>query len=375
MIYLDHSSTTPLHPQVLEAMLPYLQEAYGNPGSAHRLGRDTKAAIDAAREQVAEALQVDAREIIFTSGGTESNYLILSSWAALGAKNGKQKLVTSAIEHPAVLDNVQALAERHDLQAIVLPVNEQGVINPEDLLEHLPYAACVSIMTANNETGVIQPVEAVGTLCREHEVPFHTDAVQALGKLPLNCSTLPIDALSISGHKINGPKGIGALYLKQGTPYRSISKGGGQERGRRSGTENVAGIVGLGKACTLISTSKWKHCEGLRNTFQNSLIEAIPYASVNGGHVPRLPHILNMGFQGCEGADVVMGLDAAGIAVATGAACHSGVNQASHVLLAMGQDHPNALSAVRFSLGPGTTKEDLETVAQATRELVGQLRA
>ena len=248
MIYLDHSATTPVHPEVVEAMLPYLHQHFGNPGSPHHFGRDARAALDTAHAQVAALLNADPSEIVFTSGGTESNYLVLSSWAHAGAVAGKQKIIISAIEHPAVMDNAEALARQLNLQCVVLPVDARGVVNPEVLIPHLDTAALVSIMTANNETGVLQPIEAIGMLCREHGVPFHTDAVQAVAKIPVDLGALPVDALSLSAHKLNGPKGVGALYLRQGTPYRAIPRGGGQERGRRSGTENIPAIVGLGKA-------------------------------------------------------------------------------------------------------------------------------
>ena len=370
MIYLDHSATTPVHPQVLAAMLPYLTEHYGNAGSAHRFGRDTKAAVEQAREQVAALLGTDARAIHFTSGGTESNYLALSAWARMGAAQGKRKIVISAVEHPAVRDNGEALAQQYGMECVALPVDVDGVVNPESLLPHLADAALVSVMMANNETGVVQPIKTMGLMCREAGVPFHTDAVQAMGKVPVNLETLPVDALSLSAHKIQGPKGIGVLYLRRGTRMETLPQGGGQERGVRPGTENVAGIVGLGAACALAQEQDWSKVGLLREQLQEGLLAFSPEAQVNGLGAERLPGVLNVAFPGYEGVTLVQALDAQGIAVSAGAACHSGVNQPSHVLLAMGQDHESALSGIRFSLGPGTTAEEIEATLAAVRQIV-----
>ena len=274
------------------------------------------------------------------------------------------------------MDNANALAQQLNLQCVVLPVDANGVVNPEVLIPHLDTAALVSIMMANNETGVLQPIEDIAMLCREHSVPVHTDAVQAVAKIPIDLGALPVDALSLSAHKLNGPKGVGALYLRQGTPYRAIPRGGGQERGRRSGTENIPAIAGLGKACELAE----KHLKenetpsALRDYLQTKLIAAIPGIQVNGGAALRVPHILNIAMECLEGSAVVMALDSEGIALGTGSACHSGTATASRVLLAMGQDHPRALSAVRISLGPQTTREELDLAIECIKKCVHHLR-
>lgn len=375
IIYLDHAATSPLHPEVLEAMLPYLGEHYGNPGSLHRAGQRCRQAVQEAREQVAALIGADPREIVFTSGGTEADNLAIAG--TLDEYGGR--VVTASTEHHAVLH-----AARHwstDGPPVELGVDAGGRIDPEALNAALDAGAdvtLVSIMHANNETGVLQPVNAIAEIGCEAGVVIHCDAVQSAGRLPIDVGAWPVDLLSISAHKLGGPKGVGALYVRAGTRLSPQIVGGGQERQRRAGTENVAGLVGFGRACdmarrTLDSDSV--RLAKLRQRLEEGLLARVPGCWVNGGGAVRVSHIANIGFEGVEGEGILYSLDAEGICVSTGSACTSGLADPSHVLLAMGQSQEQALGAVRFSLGPENTEADVDRVLNVLPRAVQALRA
>jgi cysteine desulfurase len=375
-IYLDHSATTPIRPEVLEAMLPFLREHHGNAGSLHRFGRDCRRAVETAREQVAALINAEPREILFTSGGTESDNLAIRG--IVEATDRKAiRLVTTAVEHHAVLHVCESLARANRVDLQVAGVDQEGLVDP-DAVEALlgDETVLVSVMHANNETGVVQPLERIGALCRERGIPFHSDTVQSAGKLPLDVRKLPLDLAAISGHKLYGPKGIGALFVRSGTGIEPQAVGGAQERGRRAGTENVAGIVGLGRACELLSgelQSTSKQMEVLRDRLQEGVLATVPYAGINGSTAHRLPNSLNMAFNDLDGERMMFALDQEGIAVSTGSACTAGSLDPSHVLLAMGQSHEHASSAIRFSLGRDNTEEEIDRVISLLPGLVEQL--
>ena len=375
-IYLDHSATTPVRPEVLEAMLPFLREHHGNAGSLHRFGRNCRRAVETAREQVAALINAEPREILFTSGGTESDNLAIRG--IVEARDGTAKrMVTTAVEHHAVLHTGESLARTNRVDLQIVGVDRGGLVDP-DAVEALlgDETVLVSVMHANNETGVVQPLERIGALCRERGIPFHSDTVQSVGKLPLDVRKLPLDLAAISGHKLYGPKGIGALFVRSGTGIEPQAVGGAQERGRRAGTENVAGIVGLGRACELLSgelQSTSKQMEVLRDRLQEGVLATVPYAGINGSTAHRLPNSLNMAFNDLDGERMMFALDQEGIAVSTGSACTAGSLDPSHVLLAMGQSHEHASSAIRFSLGRDNTEEEIDRVISLLPGLVEQL--
>ena len=375
-IYLDHSATTPVRPEVLEAMLPFLREHHGNAGSLHRFGRNCRRAVETAREQVAALINAEPREILFTSGGTESDNLAIR--CIVEARDGAAKrMVTTAVEHHAVLHTGESLARTNRVDLQIVGVDRGGLVDP-DAVEALlgDETVLVSVMHANNETGVVQPLERIGALCRERGIPFHSDTVQSVGKLPLDVRKLPLDLAAISGHKLYGPKGIGALFVRSGTGIEPQAVGGAQERGRRAGTENVAGIVGLGRACELLSgelQSTSKQMEVLRDRLQEGVLATVPDAGINGSTAHRLPNSLNMAFNDLDGERMMFALDQEGIAVSTGSACTAGSLDPSHVLLAMGQSHEHASSAIRFSLGRDNTEEEIDRVISLLPGLVEQL--
>ena len=375
-IYLDHSATTPVRPEVLEAMLPFLREHHGNAGSLHRFGRNCRRAVETAREQVAALINAEPREILFTSGGTESDNLAIRG--IVEARDGTAKrMVTTAVEHHAVLHTGESLARTNRVDLQIVGVDRGGLVDP-DAVEALlgDETVLVSVMHANNETGVVQPLERIGALCRERGIPFHSDTVQSVGKLPLDVRKLPLDLAAISGHKLYGPKGIGALFVRSGTGIEPQAVGGAQERGRRAGTENVAGIVGLGRACELLSgelQSTSKQMEVLRDRLQEGVLATVPDAGINGSTAHRLPNSLNMAFNDLDGERMMFALDQEGIAVSTGSACTAGSLDPSHVLLAMGQSHEHASSAIRFSLGRDNTEEEIDRVISLLPGLVEQL--
>lgn len=374
--YLDHSATTPVHPEVLEAMLPYLKEDFGNPSSAHRFSQGPKEAVEESRGKVAAALHCRPEEVVFTSGGTESdNLAILGVVRAAGGQ--KRHFITTVIEHKAVLETGRFL-EKEGMEVTFLPVDGHGLVSPKDLKKSLrPETALVSIMQANNEVGVVQPLTELTALAREAGVPFHTDAVQAMGKVPTPVDELGVDLLSISGHKIYGPKGVGALYVREGTSLAPLFIGGHHENGRRPGTENVPGIVGLGRAAEIAAgemETEGNRLDRLRGMLWEGISSGIDRVRLNGHPTSRLPHLASISLEGVEGEAMMLNLDVKGVAVSTGSACTTGTLEASHVLLAMGIDPAVAQGTLRFSLGKSNTEEDIQYVIDILPEIVGRLR-
>jgi len=379
-IYLDHAATTPLDPRVLEAMLPYLTEHYGNPSSIHRQGRAALQALDDAREQVALVLGCSRREVIFTGGGSESiNLAVKGAALARRAAGAQAHLIVSAIEHHAVLHAGEYLQQQHGFEVTLLPVDEGGLVRPDHLRAALrPDTALVSVMYANNEIGTIQPIAELGAICREAGVPLHTDAVQAAGVLPLDVEALKVDYLSLTAHKFYGPKGVGVLYARRGAPLLPQINGGAQERRRRAGTENVAGIVGLAAALTLAEERRpaaMERMRTLRERLIDGVLAAVPDSWLNGDRVQRLPGNANLGFAGIEGESLLLLLDQAGICASSGSACTSGSLEPSHVLLALGLSPAAANASVRFSLGHGVIEADITYVLETLPPLVARLRA
>jgi cysteine desulfurase len=374
--YLDHNATTPVRPEVLEAALPYLRGRFGNASSAHAEGAAAREAVEVAREQVAALIGARPEEIIFTGGGTESDNLALKGVLGAEAARGRH-LVITAVEHPAVIETATRLS-RDGARVTVLPVDAQGMVDPEGVAAVIrPDTALVSVMTANNETGTILPVTRVGEICRSRGVLFHSDAVQAAGKLPIDVGSLPVDLLSLSAHKLNALKGVGALYVRRGTPLVAQTHGGPQERRRRAGTENVAGIVALGMAARLASEELFPRMEvtqKLRDLLWKGITKEIPDARMNGHPEHRLPNTLNACFPGADGESILMALDLEGIAVSSGSACSSGSIEPSHVLQAMGLDAHAARASIRFSLGWGNTRVEVERVLAVLPGIVRRSR-
>jgi cysteine desulfurase len=374
-IYMDHNATTPLREEVLEVMLPYLREAFGNASSLHSYGMQARRAVESAREQVAAALGARPREIVFTGCGTESD-----NQALKGITRGERgdHVVTSQIEHKAVLETCQYL-EKQGVRVTCLPVDEYGMVSADDVAQAITdQTVLVSVMFANNEVGTIQPIAEIGRGCRERGVCFHTDAVQAVGKLPIDVNELGVDLLSLSAHKFYGPKGVGALYVRKGVKVGSLLHGGHQERGRRAATENVAGIVGLGKAIELRLEEMGPEAErltALRERLYDGIVERIDRVYLNGHPTERLPGTLDVCFEYIEGEGIIMGLDIAGVAVSSGSACTSASLEASHVLLAMGVEPALAQGSIRFGLGRGNTDADVEYVLQTLPPIVERLRS
>ena len=371
-VYLDNNATTPVLPEVLEAMRPYFGEQFGNASSIHHHGQETRAAVERARETVAELLGCRASEVVWTSGGTESDNL-----AIFGLVKPGDHVVTSTIEHHAVLNSCKHLEEK-GCEVTSVPVDGRGLVDPDDVKRALrPATKLISIMTANNETGVVQPVEAIGKIAAEADVYFHTDAVQAAGKVPIDVNQIGCDLLSISGHKIHAPQGVGALYIRKGTLLEPMLYGGSHERSRRAGTENVPGIVGLGKAAELalaaFERGDDKKMAALRDRLERELL-GIDATGLNGGGAPRVPNTTNIYFDCIEGEALVIALDLKGLAVSTGAACSSGAIEPSHVLTAMGLRPDRARASIRFSLGKQSTAEDVEFALGLVPETVARLR-
>jgi cysteine desulfurase len=372
-VYLDNNATTPVLPEVLEAMQPYYLEHYGNASSIHHHGQETRAAVERARESVSKLLGCRASEIVFTSGGTEADNLAIFGLAAAG-----DHLITSTIEHHAVLNACRRL-ESEGCSITYVPVDGQGRVDPDDVRRALrPETKLVTIMMANNETGVLQPVEAIGKIAQEADVYFHTDAVQAAAKVPVEVEKIGCDLLSISGHKIHAPQGVGALCVRKGTLLRAMLYGGSHERMRRAGTENVPGIVGLGKAAEIaregLQQGYAATMTALRDRLQQSILTTVEAAGVNGEGAPRVPNTTNIYFDYVEGEALVIALDLKGLSVSTGAACSSGAIEPSHVLTAMGLRGDRARASLRFSLGKQNAAEDIQFTAALVPETVARLR-
>jgi cysteine desulfurase len=372
-VYLDNNATTPVLPEVFEAMRPYFGEQFGNASSIHHHGQETRAAVESARESVAELLGCDPSEIVFTSGGTESDNLAIAGLVKPG-----QHVITSSIEHHAVLHAVQHLQEI-GCEMTIVPVDERSLINPDDVKRALrPNTKLITVMMANNETGVLQPLDEIGKLAMDAGVLFHTDAVQAAAKVPIDVKRIGCQALSISGHKIHGPQGIGALYVKKGVRLQPLFHGGRHERSRRAGTENVPGIVGLGQAARIANdsfkTGGIERLAAMRDRLQRRILEQIEDAHVNGDGAPRVPNTTNIRFDHIEGESLVIALDLKGLAVSTGAACSSGAIEPSHVLTAMGLRSEQARASIRFSLGKQTAEDDIEFALKILPETVARLR-
>jgi len=375
-IYLDYNATTPVEPAVLDAMLPYFSAEFGNAASIHTVGQRARAAVETARDQVATLLGARSQEIIFTSGGTESdNHAIFG--IVRSAPGATKHVITTNIEHEAVLNTCQAL-EKEGVAVTFLPVNRDGVITADQVEEAIrPHTALITIMHANNELGTVQPLAQIGKLAAQRDIYFHTDAVQSAGKLPLDVNTLGVDLLSISGHKLYAPKGIGAIYIRGGSRLQQFLYGGHHQRGFRPGTENVPGIVGLGKAAELARVSLAADAErvsNLRNKLERGLAGNIPDSHVNSANAPRTPNTTNLTFPGIEGEALVIALDLKGISVSTGAACSSGAVEPSHVLTAIGLSADDARASIRFSLGRHTTETEISYALEAVPAAVAQLR-
>ncbi len=374
-VYLDHAATTPVHPEVLVAMLPYFRNYFGNPSSVHSFGRDARKAVDAAREAVAKAIGADPREVFFTSGGTESDNIAIQGVALARKQNGKH-IVTSKIEHHAVLDTCHFL-ESQGYDVTYLPVDETGLVSVADFEAALrPDTILVSIMHANNEMGAIQPIKEMAAIARAKKITFHTDAVQTVGSIPVDVKDLGVDLLSFSAHKFYGPKGIGVLYIKKGTRMKPLYHGGSQERKYRPGTENHVGIVGLAKALELATEglkSRQARIQALRDKLIAGLL-ALPEVKLNGHPTQRLPGNANVSVRYVEGESLILSLDMQGIAVSSGSACTSGSLEPSHVLLAMGLTHEEAHGSLRLTLGIDNTEEDVEYVLSAMPAVVERLR-
>lgn len=390
LIYLDHAATTPVDPAVLEAMLPYFTELFGNPSSIYALGQESRSAIDKARLAIAQVLRCSPGEIVFTGGATESDGLALRgvAWAARLKTPGNPMphIVTTAIEHHAVQHSAQALEAQGFNVTYVLP-NDQGIVQSMDVEDAIrPETCLISVMYANNETGAIQPIAEISAIARKRGIPFHTDAVQAAGLLPLDVNALGVDLLSLSAHKFYGPKGVGLLYVRRGVEFSVQQEGGGQEQGRRGGTENVPGIVGMGVA--LQQADAWReaytqHCGSLRSRLLEELLEAFPDLAINGPLEPdlRLANNLNVSIPGVQGETMLLGLDQLGIAASAGSACTTGNTEPSHVLVAMGLSDERCRTALRFTVGRGNDEEQIGDASAAIIEAAdrvlsfGQARA
>ena len=375
-IYLDNAATTAVSPEVLTAMLPYFTECYGNPSSIHSTGRDAHKAVDAARRQVAAAINADPAEIYFTAGGSESD-----NWAIKGTAFAKRDkgnhIITTAIEHHAVLHTCQWL-EKQGFEVTYLPVDENGLVSVEDVEKAITdKTILISVMAANNEIGTIEPIAEIGALARSRGILFHTDAVQAVGAIPLDVKAMNIDMLSMSGHKFHGPKGIGALYVRKGVRLDTLIAGGAQERGKRAGTENLPGIVGIGKAIEIATRDMEANAArmtALRDKLIHGILESIPDVRLNGHPTRRLPNNVNVSVRYIEGEALLLRLDLAGIAGSSGSACTSGSLDPSHVLLAIGLPHEIAHGSLRLTLGTDTTEADIDEVLDKLPGIVKNLR-
>jgi len=377
-VYLDNNATTPVLPEILEAMRPYFGEHFGNASSIHHHGQETRAAVERSRESVAALLACRAAEVVFTSGGTEADNL-----AIFGLTREGDHIITSTIEHHAVLNACKHLAETGRCDVTYIPVDGRGLLDPDDVKRAIrPNTKLITIMLANNETGVVQPVAEIGKIAAEADIYFHTDAVQAPGKIAIDVNEIGCDLVTISGHKLHAPQGVGALYVRKGTQLEPMLYGGSHERSRRAGTENVPGVVGLGKAAEL-ATAGLERGDGTRMAAARDRLDrellkleasGLNGADSNGGRAPRVPNTTNIYFDGIEGEALVIALDLKGLAVSTGAACSSGAIEPSHVLTAMGMSRDRAKASIRFSLGKQNTEEDVDFALGLIPETVARLR-
>lgn len=377
MIYADNAATTKMSKTAINAMLPYLENLYGNPSSLYEFGQKAKEALEDARSRIAACLGADAREITFTSGGSEADNQAILTAAALGARKGKKHIVSTAFEHHAVLHTLEKL-KKQGFEITLLDVHSNGVVTSQQVVESIREDTClVTVMYANNEIGTIQPIEEIGAVCREKGVLFHTDAVQAVGHLHIDVKAQQIDLLSLSAHKFHGPKGVGALYVRRGIPLETVISGGGQERGKRAGTENVPAIMGMAaaleEACTGIEENSRK-LTLLRDRLIAGLNQ-IPYSELNGATEPRLPGNVNFCFEGIEGESLLLTLDEKGICASSGSACTSGTLDPSHVLLAIGRPHEVAHGSLRLSLGEEMTEKEIDSIIEAVTDVVTRLRS
>ena len=376
MIYMDHSATSPVDPEVFEAMKPYFVEQFGNASTLYSLGRDARKAMENARAQVASLIGAKTEEIVFTSGGTESDNIAIKG-TAYRLKDKGNHIITSAIEHPAVEETCKYL-EKNGFEVTYLPVYEEGIVRVSDLEDAITdKTILITIMHANNEIGTIQPIAEIGKIAREKKIYFHTDAVQTVGKIPVNVEELNVDMLSLSAHKVYGPKGIGALYVRKGVRLEPIVHGGGHEKGLRPGTENVSGIVGLGKACELAGKNldkDAKYITNLRDKLIKGVLDSVEQSYLNGHPTKRLPNNVNFRFTSIEGESLVLHLDSKGIAGSTGSACSSKKLEPSHVLTAIGLKEVDAHGSLRLTLGKENTEEDIVHAIKAIQEVVETLR-
>ncbi|MCX6693087.1 MAG: cysteine desulfurase NifS [Methanomicrobiales archaeon] len=377
LIYMDNAATTPVRPEVMEAMRPYFHDRFGNPSSIYSIARESKEVVESARETVARALGAEPGEIYFTSGGTESD-----NWALKGIAYANRKLgdhiITSAIEHHAVLHPAQYL-EKQGFRITYLPVDASGLVDPGALEDSITKKTIlISVMTANNEIGTIEPIREIGSIAQRHGVPFHTDAVQAAGHIPLSVKHDALDLLSLSAHKFNGPKGIGALYIRKGTRIDPIHHGGGQERNRRAGTENLAGVVGLATALDIalrIMKDEAERLRDLRDRLISGILGSVPHTRLNGHPTRRLPGNVNVSVEYVEGESMLLHLDSYGICASTGSACTSGSLEPSHVLMAIGLSHEVAHGSLRLTLGEESTSDEVERVLEVVPQVAAKLRA
>ena len=375
MIYLDNAASTQIHEDVLTSMLPYLKEQYGNASSIHRYGRMSRKAIEKSRKQIASLINADPSEILITSGGTESNNTVLRG---ISITNTSSNIITSLIEHDAILEPCKKLSQ-NGLEIKYLQVDQFGIINLSELKNSISDNTClVSIMFGNNEVGTIQKISKISQICHEKKIPFHTDAVQTIGKIPIDVKELGIDLLSISSHKLHGPKGIGALYIKNGIQIDPIILGGGQEHGLRSGTENVANIVGFGKACEIAKNNLIEniaYVTKLRDLLIKKVLDEIPEVTLNGDPTSRLPNNAHFTFLGVNGEDLIIKLDEYGIAASTGSACSVNTQRASHVLHAMGFSHEQITGSLRLTLGIFNNEKEINQTVDSLKKIVEELRS
>lgn len=377
MIYADNAATTKMSKTAINAMLPYLEDLYGNPSSLYEFGQKAKEALEDARSRIAACLGADVREITFTSGGSEADNQAILTAAALGARKGKKHIVSTAFEHHAVLHTLEKL-KKQGFEITLLDVHSNGVVTSQQVVESIREDTClVTVMYANNEIGTIQPIGEIGAVCREKGVLFHTDAVQAVGHLHIDVKAQQIDLLSLSAHKFHGPKGVGALYVRRGIPLETVISGGGQERGKRAGTENVPAIMGMAAALEEACTGMEENSRKL-TLLRDRLIAGlnrIPYSELNGATEPRLPGNVNFCFEGIEGESLLLLLDEKGICASSGSACTSGTLDPSHVLLAIGRPHEVAHGSLRLSLGEEMTETEIDSIIEAVTDVVTRLRS